>query len=567
MIPLTIQKARHLLSHGLVTSQELVVYCHNLLLAGEHVWGLNAFSQRTSLDELMVLAEQSDERRRHGQALSPLDGIPISIKSNLAVQSHPLTAGSRILGETRKSTPVVGYDATVVKSLKDAGGIIMGTTTMDEFGMGSLGSNTVSGPAKNPLPYLQQIPTASTIELDNPQKMNDPQHTAQIVKSSSEEIHELHHASFLHFTESGMVDRAPGGSSCGSAISVAHGSSLISLGSDTGGSVRLPAAWTGVVGLKPTYGRLSRHGLVSYASSLDTVGILARSSRCVALTLQELVNRSTMNSNKDSNYDVSSPLSCNLLQETNDGPGSGLSGIRIGVPEAFSVKECNDRIRAHWSNALEHLEAQGAVIHMVDTTELSPQILQTSLAAYYVLVSAEASSNLARYDGFRYGAGANRQDALDEWDKFSSETSFSLLEHQFARARSKGLGPEVIRRILNGNAVLSSDRFHTYYEAAAKLRAALTHQMHASLENYDALLVPSSIVSPPPQIDKHMDSMDMYANDVMTVPASLAGLPAVSVPIRVGDDDNDTFAFQPAVQLIGSRMQEGKLLEIASHLQ
>eukprot|EP00527_Entomoneis_sp_CCMP2396_P002406 CAMPEP_0198150800 /NCGR_PEP_ID=MMETSP1443-20131203/52493_1 /TAXON_ID=186043 /ORGANISM="Entomoneis sp., Strain CCMP2396" /LENGTH=557 /DNA_ID=CAMNT_0043816223 /DNA_START=96 /DNA_END=1769 /DNA_ORIENTATION=+ len=554
-MPLTVRKARHLFSEGLLSSKQLCLYCKNLLVAGEDVWGLNAFANRIPTEQILALAEEADERIRNGRALSPLDGIPVSIKANMAVDSETLTAGSRILGEgMQQHTPPVGYDADVVKSLKEAGAIIIGITTMDEFGMGSLGNNC-SGrdPTKNPLPYLQEMRIVSSNHNDESLIK-----IAEALKRSSEQIHEMHETVLNQLSKDEMDDYSPGGSSCGSAVSVSHGSSLVSLGSDTGGSVRLPAAWSGVTGLKPTYGLLSRHGLVSYASSLDTVGILARSSDCIASTLNELIKRTDRT--RDSNQEREHGFSSSLLGDQND-QKIGLSGVTIGIPEAFCVKECDDIIRLAWTEAAESLESKGANIRIVTSQELSPEVLQVSLAAYYVLVSAEASSNLARYDGFRYGISVDQTEALNKWEETNG--SFSLLEHQFAEARSLGFGPEVIRRILCGTAVLSSDRFHTYYESAAKLRALLTKQLHSSLEQCDALLMPTS-VSLPPKFSQSMEPMQVYANDVMTVPASLAGLPAVSVPVR--GNNNDT-PFRPAVQLIGARMTESKLLEIAAFLE
>jgi aspartyl-tRNA(Asn)/glutamyl-tRNA(Gln) amidotransferase subunit A len=285
----------------------------------------------------------------------------------------------------------------------------------------------------------------------------------------------------------------------------------------------------------------------------------------------------------------------------------------VGLPEAFSVEECPLAIRKAWSQSAQVLQSHGAKVETVPAHVISPSVLKSLLAAYYVLVCAEASSNLSRYDGFRYGVGASAAEIdsiLDEYCRTKdgkkgndnnnklATADLSLLEWQYAVARAKGFGPEVQRRILCGTAVLSSDRFHTYYEAAAKLRAVATQQLHSCLRQsrgdksegnangdhkqfcYDMLLVPTTMY-PPPRLngdgDFKMDSTEMFANDIMTVPASLAGLPAVSVPfgdcILLNDDASDSQSssaggfFRPGMQLIGARQQEGRILQVAAVLE
>lgn len=561
---LTVRQLNRLLSAGLVTSEQVCSYCFNLAVAGEDVWKLHAFSDLLSREDVLDQARASDERRRKGQSLSALDGIPVSIKANLAVASRPLTAGSRILGAGRSDTPAVGYDADVVQSLLvDNGAILLGITTMDEFGMGSLGTNVVakgqedcatasSSPAKNPRPLLHRIG----------QNFSNDQRASEVMRTHMDEIIEAHvHAQEL---SAGDPEFYAGGSSCGSAASIAHGSSLISLGSDTGGSIRLPAAWCGVTGVKPSYGLLSRHGLVSYASSLDTVGILAPSVHCAAVALERLVQHQ---SNNDSTRSRLPPpeINVNVRNEESEEGSLRLKGVRVGIPAAFSVAECPSSLRDVWARGAEYLESQGASIETVSTDTLSPDILQRALAAYYVLVSAEASSNLARYDGFRYGVAADAGGVLSQDSPEQGGSDLSLLERQYAATRVQGLGNEVIRRVLCGTSVLSSDRFHTYYEAAAKLRAVLTRQLHESLNDVDLLLVPTALF-PPPQIGgKALDATEMFANDVMTVPISLAGLPSVSVP--VGGADDEAAFFQHALQLVGPRHGEATMLLAAAVLE
>jgi aspartyl-tRNA(Asn)/glutamyl-tRNA(Gln) amidotransferase subunit A len=562
---LTVRQLNRLLNHGLVTSEQVCSYCFNLAVAGEDIWKLHAFSDLLSRDDVLDQARASDERRRKGEILSAMDGIPVSIKANLAVASRPLTAGSRILGGGRSDTPAVGYDADVVQSLLvDNGSILIGITTMDEFGMGSLGTNVVSKaqdsataftPTKNPRSFLYRI---------GQQIVND-QRASEIVHSHMDEILEAHdHAHAQSLSADDPVFCA-GGSSCGSAASVAHGSSLISLASDTGGSIRLPAAWCGVTGVKPSYGLLSRHGLVSYASSLDTVGILAPSVDCAAVALERLVQHRSEN---DSTRSMLPPPEINVESKVSEEEGLRLRGIRVGIPAAFSVAECPSDLRGVWARGAEYLESQGASIETISTDQLSPDILERSLAAYYVLVSAEASSNLARYDGFRYGVAADVNGVLSQDSQEQGGSNLSLLQRQYAASRVQGLGKEVIRRVLCGTSVLSSDRFHTYYEAAAKLRAVLTRQLHESLNDFDLLLVPT-VLFPPPQIGSEtVDATKMFANDAMTVPISLAGLPSVSVPMGLSiDTENEAAFFQHALQLVGPRHGEATMLRAAAVLE
>jgi aspartyl-tRNA(Asn)/glutamyl-tRNA(Gln) amidotransferase subunit A len=345
------------------------------------------------------------------------------------------------------------------------------------------------------------------------------------------------------------------------------------------------------VGLKPSYGLLSRHGVVSYASSFDTVGVLANSVDCAASALDALAQRnvefsrdSTFSCYDDNNAgeDLADSLSeLSIAQSMAVSEESGeeeeeeslprsLHGIRVGIPAAFSVKECPPEIRESWSRAAERLQRHGAEIVQISTTDISPSLVQTALSAYYVLVSAEASSNLSRYDGFRFGVAAT----LDE-DSEDGMEDMTPLEKQYSATRKQGFGTEVKKRILCGASVLSSDKFHTHYEAAAKLRAALAQEMSSVLDTRaDVLLIPT-VLSVPPEIsngkegqksdrgDMNKNNTAMFANDVMTVPASLAGLPAISVPVPIKGEG----MFVGGMQLISSRLKESILLKSARALQ
>lgn len=572
---LTVPRVHRLLSAGILSSEDVCAYCYAVAVAGEEEWKLHAFERLASKDIIVEHARQADARRRRAASLSVLDGIPVSIKANLAVASLPLTAGSRILGTASKSVSSVaaaGYDAAVTESLlTHCGAVLIGSTSLDEFGMGSLGMNVVGGATRNPLPLMKQRNSSCW----------DDELLVELIRLPSDAIHELHSAALAAVVSDGPYYSA-GGSSCGGAVSVAHGSSMISLGSDTGGSIRLPASWCGIAGLKPTYGLLSRHGLVSYASSLDTVGILAPTVECAATTLNCILfaqqqNQSTI---RDSTQIISTEAYLSTIQELTSDLGTAsptakgepqqlLSGIKVGIPAAFSVSECPISVTDAWCQGAEWLERHGAVLEHVSVDRISPDILQKSLAAYYVLVSAEASSNLSRYDGLRYGEAVDP--ASIDWNGASQ---FSILEKQYAITRTRGFGPEVIRRVLCGTSVLSSNRFHTHYESAAKLRAILTNQLHQTLFSKsnsddcdgacDLLLIPTTVF-PPHKTDAVIDQTEMLANDVMTVPISLSGLPAISVPVGAWHADHNPF--QVGLQLVAARHGEADLLRTAVVLE
>jgi len=573
----TIKQLDSLLQSGQISCEQICMYAYSLAVVGENLWKLHAYAHLTDRKEVREVAVQADERRRQGRPLSILDGLPISVKANLAISTRPLTAGSRILGagltkqtndDGSPAIPNVGYTAHVVKALLDDGGaVLIGQTNMDEFGMGSLGTHVVGVnglgkdnpsyvPTRNPLPFLRHVRQTSHPPILANSELID------VLTLPEEAIWEVHDEIYRSMDTDALY--SAGGSSCGSAVSVAHGSSILSLGSDTGGSVRLPAAWCGVVGLKPSYGVLSRHGLVSYASSLDTVGMLAPSAGCIQKAMQQVLSCQTKYARRDATITgdeiVLSSLSAasgNVASETT--PDSlPLKGLIVGVPSAFSVQECPAAISQAWSSVATQLQSLGAEVEVTEI--VSPSLVQKSLATYYVLASAEASSNLARYDGFRYGVAAE----VDLWDEETN--NLTVLERQYAATRTQGFGPEVQRRILCGTSVLSSDRFHTYYEAAAKLRARLTQEFHQALKKYDMLLFPTNIF-PPVSLDREVDRTEMLANDVMTVPVSLAGLPAVSIPVTDEDGADDWFPFVPGLQLVGPRLGESKLLSTAVALE
>jgi aspartyl-tRNA(Asn)/glutamyl-tRNA(Gln) amidotransferase subunit A len=483
--------------------------------------------------------------------LSAIDGLPISVKANLAVASQALTAGSAILGATDLArTPPVGYTADTVRALQEKGAILMGVTHMDEFGMGILGKNNPSGsPTKNPSAFLDR----SEGKEDESAIL---QRIQKAVQAPLDDIYALHERLAVQQQSVGL-DYSAGGSSCGSAASVAHGSSLLSLGSDTGGSVRIPAAWCQIASLRPTYGRLSRYGLVSYASSFDTVGLLANTTDCLARAFGPILH-----GNEPLHDSTLSPRSQDFAWEPSLASSTtSLTGLKVGIPEAFSVSEVPPEVREAWSWTAERLHSRGATVETIPTSALAPDLLQRSLAAYMILVSAEASSNLAKFDGFRYGVKV--PEAVDEWVNDDSPTR-SLLEHQYAAARAAGFGNEVALRILTGTAALASDFFAPHYEVATQLRADLTETFHRTLEDYDLLLVPTTLFPPPPLDQPDMTPAEIFANDIMATPASLAGLPALNVSVAV--QNSSILPFQPGMQLIGRPFGEATLFRAAASL-
>ena len=692
---LTVRSVARVLDLGLVSATEVALFCHTMAVAGDEVWQLNAYETLHPWSTIQDQAQAADARRQHDQTRSILEGIPVSFKANIAAQQAPLTAGSAILGyhpgdtPSSPSSPVCGYDADVVRILvREKGAICLGMTSMDEFGMGSLGTNIPTTPApttntsssdtssssssshhnprhvKNPLPFLRHLRLEDLSDVNQNNNTSIETRLAQLLQLPPEIIYDKHQEALESYQHEQEQNRnkdnntptitncyySAGGSSCGAAIAVAHGSSVVALGTDTGGSIRLPAAWCGVIGVKPSYGVVSRHGIVSYASSFDTVGVLTRSVDCAATVLDMITQRrpaarppkttttatattdENENENKNENANENEYISRDstftayneidennknnsllevalaetlLLSEEKDDnvddttkkkePSSTaatktrqpLAGIRIGIPSAFSIRECPEEIRKSWSQAAEWLQQHGAEITTISTQDLAPELIQRALSAYYVLVSAEAMSNLSRYDGFRYGVAATAADTTstcpDEDDdtvnhNVEEEYLMTPLERQYAATRTQGFGEEVKRRILCGASVLSADKFHTYYEAAAQIRATLAQEFASLLEgdhNIDLLLIPT-VLSLPPQITPtttstttsvndtaSTSSTAMFANDIMTVPASLAGLPAISIPVHVHGEET----FMAGMQLIASRLDETTLIKSAKILE
>ena len=419
--------------------------------------------------EALEAARAVDERVRAGETL-PLAGVPLAVKDNLAVEGLAATAGSRILENFKPP-----YTATAVARLVAAGAVVVGKTNLDEFGMGSSTEYSAFGPTKNP---------------------RDP-------------------------------NRVPGGSSGGSAAAVAAGMVPLALGSDTGGSIRQPAAFTGVLGFKPTYGLVSRYGLIAYASSLDTVGPLAGSVRDLALSLSLMAGPD--------------PLDATSIQKT---PGlwplkPAPVGGRLGHAPAL-VERADPGVRSAFAEFLKALEDAG-----YELVELELEPLMHALPAYYLVATSEASSNLARYDGTLYGRRVAGADLVDTMKK----------------TRAQGFGPEVKRRILMGTFALSSGYYEAYYERALRLRRKIAAALAEAFRSVEALLLPTA---PTPAFrlgERLKDPLSMYLSDLYTVAANLAGIPALSLPVGTAG------GLPVGAQLLGPALADGRLLGLAAGIE
>lgn len=543
---LTVDQVQAYFQSNQLTSIQLARYCRALAQQHHCLYNNTIFSYTPPWESVAEQAERCDTMRVSiGKSMrSPLHGIPVAIKANIAVADWPLTAGSRILDA---STPI-GYSAAVVTALEEAGAVLMGHTAMDEFGMGSLGTNTSASSSNGGGATIQ--PPVSLCTYDN----NDPATILSILHLPPEAIQEaMYEQQQLEKAQYDLRNEQssaylPGGSSSGSAVAVASGAALLAVGSDTGGSVRFPAALCGVVGLKPSYGWHSRYGLVSYASSLDTIGWLGPSVACVrhGLCLRE----GTIGLSDATQQPPQ--VKAKVLEAMNI--SHDVRGLRVGLPEAFSMEEMSGRVRDAWQGGAERLMAQGMEVCHVSDDSLSADLIRQALAAYYVLVSAEAASNLSRYDGLRYGA-----------EQTASINASAKLEDVYADYRSQGFGREVMRRILCGTAVLSSDLHHTHYEAATQVRAAISNTLRSLLTDsgLDALLIPTSMTAEPPTTTTPIDPTSMLANDILTVSVSLAGFPAISVPFRQSTV-NDV-RFPPGLQIVAAT--EDVVLRVAEALQ
>ncbi len=426
-------------------------------------------------DSALQMARAADERLRKGERVSPLTGLPIALKDLLCTQGVKTTCGSKILQNF-----IAPYDATVVRRLREAGAVFLGKTNMDEFAMGSSNETSWYGIVKNPW-HLECV---------------------------------------------------PGGSSGGSAAAVAAGQCAAALGSDTGGSIRQPAACCGVVGIKPTYGRVSRFGLVAFASSLDQIGPLTRDIRDAALLLNVVGGKDPLDS---TSADVPVPDFTAAL--TGD-----VKGLRIGLPKEYRVEGMEADVEARIQESLGVLEGLGAELR-----EISLPHTQYAVATYYIIAPAEASSNLARYDGVRYG--------------HRTEQGGDILE-MYKDTRAEGFGDEVKRRIMLGTYALSSGYYDAYYLKALQVRSLIREDFERAFEEVDVVLT-ATAPTPAFQIGEKMDDpLTMYLSDIFTIPCNLAGIPGISIPCGF------TSAGLPVgLQLLGRVFDEETLLRVADAYQ
>ena len=425
-----------------------------------------------SLNAFLEIARDGALRRADSlDGKDSLSGIPIAIKDNICVEGMQTSCGSRILGNYHPP-----YNATVIERLLNAGAVIMGKTNCDEFAMGSSNENSAFGPVKNPWD----------------------------------------------------TTRVPGGSSGGSAAAVAAGIVPVALGSDTGGSVRQPASLCGVFGLKPTYGRNSRYGLVAFGSSLDQVGIFARTTSDVARVLGIISGRDPHDA---TTADVPVP---NYLAELS----SDIMGARIGLPRSFFGEGLDAEVRASVEAAVDVYRDLGAAIVDVELPNS-----QYSIAVYYIIATAEASSNLARFDGVRYGFRAEDAPALRQ---------------MYRKTREEGFGPEVKRRIMLGTYVLSAGYYDAYYAKAQQVRALIKQDFQKAFESCDAIITPTS-PTPAFALGEKVDNpLAMYLNDIYTVTANLAGIPGLSVPCGLSAN-----RLPIGFQLLGANWSEPTLFKLA----
>ncbi|MGE0640370.1 MAG: Asp-tRNA(Asn)/Glu-tRNA(Gln) amidotransferase subunit GatA [Thermoanaerobaculia bacterium] len=415
-------------------------------------------------------AAELDRRRDAGERLGRLAGVPFAVKDNLAVAGRPLTCGSRALAGF-----VAPTTATAVERCLAEDAVLVGQTNMDEFAMGSSCENSAFQRTRNPW----------------------------------------------------NRERVPGGSSGGSAAIVAAGAVPFALGSDTGGSVRQPAAFCGVVGLKPSYGRISRSGLVAFASSLDQIGTITRSVTDAALLLEILAG---VDERDATTVDLPVPPFAERLE-------SGLGGIRIGILDEIRESQLEPAAREIWRSAVARLEGLGASIHPVSVPGL-----ESAIAAYYVIATAEASANLARFDGIRYGG----------------RVAAPTLRETYAKSRGAGFGSEVKRRIMLGTHALSSGYYEEYYGRARDVVASLRREFDTAFERVDLIATPTTPGTAFPLGDRAADPLAMYLSDVFTTPANLAALPAIALPSGL---DADGLPF--SLQLMADRFQEVPMLAAA----
>jgi aspartyl-tRNA(Asn)/glutamyl-tRNA(Gln) amidotransferase subunit A len=464
---LTIHELHDRLKSREISSQELTESIFRRIDATEGK--LNSFITLCR-ESALAEAKKADERFRKGEDVCPLLGIPIALKDIFLTQGVLTTCASKILGNF-----IPPYDGTTVKKLKKAGAVTVGKTNMDEFAMGSSTENSAFSVTRNPW----------------------------------------------------KLDRVPGGSSGGSASAVAADQCIASLGTDTGGSIRQPAACCGVVGLKPTYGRISRFGIIAFASSLDQVGPITKDVTDCALMLEAI-----------GGYDPSDSTSVNIpVPNYRSYLNGAVRDLKIGVPKEYFIAGMQPEVEKAVRDAIRVLEKNG-----VRVEEISLPHTEFAVAVYYIIATAEASSNLARYDGMKYGYRAQAKD----------------LTETYLKTREQGFGPEVKRRIMLGTYALSAGYYDAYYLKAQKVRALIKKDFEEAFKKCDAILTPTAPTTAFKIGEKTQDPLQMYLSDIFTISVNLAGVPALSVPCGF-----DSGGLPVGLQLIGKHFDETTILRIA----
>ena len=423
-------------------------------------------------DRLAGRIQEVEEGIKSGRYSGPLAGVPVAVKDNICTKGQKTTCASKILENF-----VPAFDAEAVKRLEDAGMIVLGKTNMDEFAMGSTTETSAFGVTKNPW----------------------------------------------------NIEHVPGGSSGGSCAAVAAGEAVLALGSDTGGSIRQPAAYCGVTGLKPTYGRVSRYGLIAYASSLDQIGPVGRNVKDCAALFEVIAGHDA----KDSTSAQKDVESWESMTE------GGLKGKKIGIPKEYFAEGTNEEVKKALTDAIELMAENGAEVEY-----FSLKMVDYVIPAYYIIACAEASSNLERFDGVKYG--------------YRNMESTELHE-MYKKSRAEGFGEEVKRRILLGSFVLSAGYYDAYYLKALKAKALIKKEFDQAFEKYDCILAPASPTTAPKIGTSLCDPLQMYLSDIYTVAVNLAGLPAVSLPCG-----RDSQGLPVGMQIIGDCFQEKKILQTAA---
>ncbi len=469
---LTLSQASSLIKKGELSSLELTQSVLDRMEALNPK--INAF---VTWDRKKILsqAERIDQKRTKKEKLGLLAGVPIAMKDLANVQGEQVTCCSNIL-----KGYVSPYDATLVQKIREQDGVIFGRTNMDEFAMGSSNENSCYGPVHNPWD----------------------------------------------------LERVPGGSSGGSAASVAADMTIAAIGSDTGGSIRQPASLCGIVGVKPTYGRVSRYGLVAFASSLDQFGPMTKTVEDAAILLEAV-----------SGYDPKDSTSINqAVPHYVDFLQNDIKGKKMGIPKEFFGEGIEPDVRRSIDNALKYLVGLG-----VETVEISlPYATDYAIATYYILATAEASSNLARYDGVRYGNRAKAENLLE----------------LYQNTRGSGFGSEVKRRIILGTYVLSSGYYDAYYLKAQKVRTLIRQDFEKAFQKCDFIVTPTAPTVAFKLGEKSMDPLTMYLSDIYTISLNLAGLPGLSVPVEPSKN-----GLPIGLQILGPILGEANILNIAMHLE